>query len=137
MHINLRAGEKFYLNGAVIRADRKVSLELMNDATFLLEAHVMSPEMATTPLRQLYFVVQMMLMNPHDTRDAGLVFNANVAAMALAYTDETVLATLLATKTFVTAERFFEALKALRAIFARDDALLGAASLPQASQKAA
>ena len=32
MHITLRAGEKLYLNGAVLRADRKVSIELMNDA---------------------------------------------------------------------------------------------------------
>jgi len=36
MHISLRPGEKLYLNGAVLRADRKMSLELLNDATFLL-----------------------------------------------------------------------------------------------------
>ena len=62
MHISLRAGEKFYINGAVLRVDRKVSIELLNDATFLLEAHVMHVEDVTTPLRQLYFIVQIMLM---------------------------------------------------------------------------
>ena len=67
MHISLRCGEKIYINGAVLRVDRKVSLELLNDATFLLEAHVMKVEDATTPLRQLYFIIQIMLMNPHDT----------------------------------------------------------------------
>ena len=66
MHISLRAGEKFYINGAVLRVDRKVSIELLNDATFLLEAHVMSVEDVTTPLRQLYFIVQIMLMNPAE-----------------------------------------------------------------------
>jgi flagellar protein FlaF len=41
----------------VLRADRKVSIEILNDATFLLEAHVMKVEDASTPLRQLYFII--------------------------------------------------------------------------------
>ena len=67
MHISLRCGENIYINGAVLRVDRKVSLELLNDATFLLETHVMKVEDAITPLRQLYFIIQIMLMNPHDS----------------------------------------------------------------------
>ena len=70
MHISLRAGEKIYINGAVLRSDRKVSIELLNDATFLLEAHVMKVEDASTPLRQLYFIIQIMLMNPNDSMAA-------------------------------------------------------------------
>ena len=41
MRLYLRPGEKLYINGAVIRVDRKVSIELLNDVTFLLENHVM------------------------------------------------------------------------------------------------
>lgn len=78
MHISLRAGEKIYINGAVLRADRKVSLELLNDAAFLLEAHVMKVEDATTPLRQLYFIVQIMLMTPTDTATANEMFEKSV-----------------------------------------------------------
>jgi flagellar biosynthesis activator protein FlaF len=58
---NPRAGERLYLNGAVIRLDRKATIELLNDAAFLLETPVIQASEATTPLRQLYFVVQMML----------------------------------------------------------------------------
>ena len=58
LRLGLRSGEKIYVNGAVLRVDRKVRLELLNDATFLLEAHVMKLEDATTPLRRLYFLVQ-------------------------------------------------------------------------------
>ena len=36
IQISLRAGQRIFVNGAVIRADRKVTLELLNDATFLL-----------------------------------------------------------------------------------------------------
>ena len=37
MHITLRPNEKIYINGAVLKVDRKVSFELLNDAVFLLE----------------------------------------------------------------------------------------------------
>ncbi len=56
MNITLRAGERIYINGAVLRTDRKATIELLNDATFLLETHVMQASDATTPLRQIYFV---------------------------------------------------------------------------------
>ena len=124
MHIMLRPGERLYLNGAVLRADRKVSLELMNDATFLLEAHVMSVDKATTPLRQLYFVVQMMLMNPLDVADARRLFDDSLARMGAAYGDPAVTEALAQTQRLVAASRYFEALKLLRGLFNRDDALM-------------
>src|SRR5690606_1917209 len=54
LKISLKANEKIYVNGAVIKADRKVSLEFLNDVQFLLQSHVLQPEEASTPLRQLY-----------------------------------------------------------------------------------
>lgn len=142
MHINLRAGEKLYLNGGVLRADRKVSLELMNDAVFLLEAHVMGPEKATTPLRQLYFIVQMMLMNPQDTAQARRLFTSSHEAMTAAYDDAGVQEVLAVCARQVAKDRFFDALKGLRGAFTLDDALLGrpstaAAAPTSASQQAA
>jgi flagellar protein FlbT len=68
MNITLRAGERLYLNGAVIKLDRKATIELLNDAAFLLENHVIQASDATTPLRQIYFVVQVMLMDPSAAR---------------------------------------------------------------------
>ena len=127
MHISLRPGERLYLNGAVLRADRKVSLELMNDATFLLEAHVMSVDKATTPLRQLYFVVQMMLMNPLDVASARRLFDDSLARMGAAYGDEAVVDALHQTNRLVGASRYFHALKLLRGLFNRDDALMAPA----------
>ena len=124
MHITLRPGEKLYLNGAVLRADRKTSLELMNDATFLLEAHVMQPDKATTPLRQLYFIVQSMLMSPGDESAARVLFAGSLRRMRAAYAHRGVLDALTRTEALVEASRHFEALKGLRGLFATDDALL-------------
>lgn len=94
MHISLRAGERFYINGAVLRVDRKVSFELLNDATFLLDAHVMRVEEVTTPLRQLYFIVQIMLMNPADTQAAREMFEQAICANRAQIGDPAILAGL-------------------------------------------
>ena len=44
LKISLKPNEKIYINGAVIRVDRKVTIELLNDVQFLLESHVMQAE---------------------------------------------------------------------------------------------
>ena len=133
MHITLRSGEKLYLNGAVLRADRKVSLELMNDAAFLLESHVMHVEKATSPVRQLYFIVQMMLMNPNDLSAAQGLFKASLPRMLATYEDRGVKAGLVQAQKHVADARYFDALKVLRGLFQRDDELLTGASLAIAS----
>ena len=85
MNITLRAGERIYINGAVLRVDRKATLELMNDATFLLETHVMQAKDATTPLRQVYFVVQVMLMDPASAKTTAQLANALIDKALLAF----------------------------------------------------
>ena len=124
MNIWLRAGEKLYLNGAVVRVDRKVSLELLNDATFLLETHVMQAKDATTPLRQLYFIVQLMLMDPSDTEAAKDLFCASIARLLEAFETPEAIAGLKAVETLVATGRNFDALKTLRSLFPIEEAIL-------------
>ena len=81
MRISLRNGERIYVNGAVLRVDRKVAIELLNDVTFLLESQVMQVADANTPLRQLYFIVQLLLINPADTCKAISLFRLHIEAM--------------------------------------------------------
>jgi flagellar protein FlbT len=116
MHISLRAGERIYVNGAVLRVDRKVSIELLNDATFLLEAHVMRVEDATTPLRQLYFIVQIMLMNPGDTAAARDMFDKSISLTAESFENNQIITTLKNVKQSVETNRNFEALKMIRTL---------------------
>lgn len=44
LRISLKSGERIFVNGAVLRVDRKVAVEFLNDVTFLLENHVLQPE---------------------------------------------------------------------------------------------
>ncbi len=117
MHITLRAGERIYINGAVLRVDRKATLELMNDATFLLEAHVMQAEEATTPLRQIYFVVQVMLMDPASVRATSKLAAGLIDKAFQAFESEQIRKGLDNVQDLVARSRFFEAMKVLRGMY--------------------
>jgi flagellar biosynthesis repressor protein FlbT len=124
MKISLRAGELIYVNGAVLRVDRKVSLELVNDVMFLLEGQVMQASDATTALRQLYFIVQLMLMNPTDIKDAAALYEQHHAALLAVCENREMLEGLAAVADLVEATRYFEALKRIRALFPVEQAIL-------------
>ena len=128
MKISLRAGELIYINGAVLRMDRKVSVELVNDVMFLLEGQVMQAADATTALRQLYFMVQMMLMNPTDVGNASALYLQHHAAICAVAENRELLEGLAAVDELVGANRYYEALKRIRALFPVEQAILSGAS---------
>ena|SRR5579883_45222 len=124
MNISLRADEKLYINGAVIRVDRKVTIELLNDVTFLLENHVMQANEATTPLKQIYFVVQIMLMDPQSTQGAMALARKLIdAAMATFETPE-ILSGLKTVDDLIKRSRNFDAMKTLRGLFPLEQAVV-------------
>jgi flagellar protein FlbT len=121
MNITLRAGERFFINGAVIRIDRKASIELLNDVTFLLENHVMQAKDATTLTRQIYFAVQVMLMDPAATESATPLASSLLQTALAAYRTPELISSLRGVAQSLARGRNFEALKALRALFAFED----------------
>ena len=117
MNITLRAGEKLYINGAVIRTDRKATIELLNDATFLLETHVMQASEATTPIRQIYFVIQVMLMDPPSSKATGELARSLVDKAVDAFANPDVKAGLRGIVDLINRSRYFEAMKTLRGLY--------------------
>ncbi len=130
MQLTLRPGERIFINGAVLRVDRKVTLELLNDATFLLEGHVLQVEDTTTPLRQLYFVIQAILIDPRNAEAARHLFHRQFAALVQTFKNDTVLKGLDAVAQQVIANRTFEALRTLRGLFPVEAGILDAAAAP-------
>lgn len=124
LRITLKPGEKIYVNGAVIRPDRKVSLEFLNDVQFLLENHVMQPEAATTPLRQLYFIIQMILMSPQDAGEARAMFRNSLPRLIASFESDAIKANLKQIDQLVVEGQVYEAMRLLRTLFAREDAIL-------------
>jgi len=115
MNITLRSGERLYLNGAVIRVDRKTTIELMNDAAFLLESHVMQAAEATTPLRQIYFAAQIALMDPNSASTVAPLIETLIEQTERVVSSAALLGCLEAVRALIARGRHFEALKTLRA----------------------
>lgn len=128
LKISLKPNEKIYINGAVLRVDRKVSLELMNDVQFLLETHVLQADEASTPLRQLYFIVQIMLMNPDSAEQALGMFRKSLPLLLANFTDERIKSALKNIDRQVSEGHVYEALKAIRALYPIEQAILGSAA---------
>lgn len=128
MRISLRAGERIFLNGAVIRVDRKVSIELLNDVVFLLENPVMQPDQTTTPLRQLYFVIQTILMDPKDNARPKMMLDQMLPRMIDSYSDGLIREGLAKVAEHVLRGRPFEALKVIRGLYPAEAAILGEAA---------
>jgi flagellar biosynthesis repressor protein FlbT len=130
MIIHLKKNERVFINGAVIQLDRRGSIELLNDAQFLLASHVMQIEEATTPLRQLYFVVQTMLIDPVNSELTRSLFTIQVDQLNLVVQWQSYRALLGVVGKLVEKTEYFEALKLLRKNF-EIDAMIGSNVLEQ------
>lgn len=118
--ISLKPNERIYINGAVIRVDRRTSLEFLNDVQFLLDSHVLQAEDANTPLKRLYFTIQIQLMTPNDAADAKHMFNSQLGLLLQTFEDPHILTQLKEIDRMTKEGRCFEALKTLRGLFAAE-----------------
>lgn len=108
--LHLKSGERLYVNGAILRVDRKVSVEFLNDVAFLLESYVMQPEAMTSHVDRLYFCIQTMLLQNQEREDGHyrVVMHDVIqnSAVSLAIANEV--------DGHVRDQKFFDALKVLR-----------------------
>jgi flagellar protein FlbT len=125
MRLSLKPQERLFVNGAVLRVDRKVGIELLNDVTFLMENHVLQPEETTTPLRQLYFVVQTMLIDPMQAARSRVLFDDLFAPTLRSFTSRTVIDGLMDLRDAVDQGRCFDGLKILRGLFSHEAEIIG------------
>lgn len=130
LRIFLRPGEKVFLNGAVLRADRKVSLEVLNDVSFMLESHVLQAEETTTPLRQLYFLIQAILINPAEAEQARSLYREFYGALSEAVSNSQLKLGLAAIDASMSQERTFEALKLIRQLYPVEEEILKGGTEP-------
>jgi flagellar protein FlbT len=124
LKVHLKPNERVYINGGVIRVDRKVTLELMNEVVFLIEGHILQEEDATTPMRQLYFIVQSMLMEPKCEPIARQMYEQSHVALVQTFKNQDVLNGLTDVKRLMDRGRAFEALRKIRSLFPLEDEIL-------------
>ena len=118
LKIHLKANEGLFINGTLMRVDRKVGIELMGEAALLLEAHVLAEDQATTPLHQLYLLIQSMLIEPATAAPARAAYDAAHRALIARFRNRDILEGLVGVRELIDGGKVFEALKRLRALFA-------------------
>ena len=127
LHISLKAGQRIYINGAVLQADRRVGLQLVNEASFLLESHVLQVDQATTPLRRLYCAAQVLLMSPGAPHDPETTWRRPLQDIRRAAIGTALEQCLADVAGELEAGHVYEALRGLRRLFPLEADLLSSA----------
>lgn len=133
LKIELKPGEKFIVNGAVMVAGRSgASLALKNQAVLLRGRDVMQEHEATTPARRLYFTLMLMYIDP-ENRPAHAERFANFLGDYLeATTLDTTRAKLDRIGRLALADEYYAGLKLCRELIATEDGLLKRVGSPMA-----
>ncbi|MEN0000092.1 MAG: flagellar biosynthesis repressor FlbT [Pseudomonadota bacterium] len=124
LKLYLKANDRIFINGAVLRADRKVCLELLNDAHFLLENHVMQVEDADTPLKQLYYIVQLMVMSPQDADKIMHAYRECMNNLLDSFENKQVLFILKDIDVQINQGSYYPSLKMIRTLFDTESSIL-------------
>ena len=135
LKITVRGGGRLFVNGAILRMDRKVGIEMLNEATFLLEQHVIEHTETSSPLRQFYFIVQAILIEPTLNDTARSLASHCLASLFVAYgdTDRALASGLKEVEALFRSERFIETLKRIRSLLPLEASILECH--PEAHQK--
>jgi flagellar protein FlbT len=123
--ITLRAGERIFLNGAVLKAEGRTSLELLNDVPYLHENEIIHAQQTVTPLRQLYYILQTMVMEPTGVEMARGVYLDTFNWLKKTFENPIILSGLDTIGKQVDAGSPFKALQTLRMLVPIEDAIMG------------
>lgn len=84
LHVVLKRDQKFLVNGALIRASGAVHIDLYRNNVLLTPNQILESENAKTPLEQLYYFAQQMLIEPDKRGDWSRDFYSLSVSAALA-----------------------------------------------------
>lgn len=117
LKVNIKPGEKFVVNGAVMVAGNKgASLILQNEATILLGKDIMQEEDANTPAKRIYFSILLMYLDESGRSTYYPTLMKLVEEFMEATTFNEVRKTLLHIVQDANADRFYRALKTCKAL---------------------
>ena len=125
LKINVKSGEKFVVNGAVMVAGTKgASLVLQNEAMILLEKDIMQEEDANTPAKRIYFMILLMYLDGDETNDYKRRLMEFIEEFINATTFANVRRALLHIVDEVHSKRYYRALKTCRSLIKYEKEML-------------
>ncbi|MEL6677878.1 MAG: flagellar biosynthesis repressor FlbT [Pseudomonadota bacterium] len=127
--IKLRPAERLMINGVVIEnGDRRCRFNILTpDANVLRLKDAIHPDEANTPVRRVCYIAQLVLAGEADRDEARSQLLRGVEQLSQVFTDPDSRLHLSTATEHLVADRYYPALKALRALLPREDRLLAAA----------
>ncbi|SFR00637.1 flagellar biosynthesis repressor FlbT [Poseidonocella sedimentorum] len=123
--LKLSPKERVLINGAVIEnGDRRSRLSIVTpNANILRLRDAIHPQDANTPVRRLCYVAQLVLSGDADPEDGHKQLQRGVEQMRQVFIDPESRAYLDQASENISDEKYYQALKALRALLPIEDAL--------------
>jgi len=120
--LTLRPGEKLFLNGAVlVNGESRSELTLLNEVSILREKDIMVEGAADTPCKRIYFLLQLMYIDP-SSRETYLN-NLNVATAEIASAARSTLPLLNRIGEFVVLGDYYQAMKSAKMLISYEKEL--------------
>lgn len=123
--ITLRPGERIFINGAVLQSDGRSSFDILNDVPYLREHEIMHAQQTVTPLRQLYYILQTMVMEPGGIELARDIYTDTMTFLSFTFSNTAVLAGLETIREQVARGAPLDGLRTLQALIPIEDTILG------------
>ncbi len=128
--VKLKPGERLVVNGAVLHnGNTRNVLYFANRASILRERDVMQVEQAVTPSSRVYYVVQLMLLNPEDAGSYQMTFEQLMTGLLRAFKSPPILKALTDCVFWVGEHDYYKALAALRPVLDYETKLLSRADM--------
>jgi flagellar protein FlbT len=124
--LKLAPKERVLINGAVIEnGDRRSRLSIVSPNVNILRLKdAIHPDEATTPVRRVCYVAQLVLTGDVAPEEATRDLSRGIGQLKSVFTDSESRACLEDAESSLAQSRFYQVLKALRQLLGREDALL-------------
>lgn len=126
--LKLGPHERVLINGAVIEnGDRRSRLAVMTpNANILRLRDAIHPEEVNTPVRRVCYIAQLVLSGDADPDEARLQLLRGIEQLSQVFTDHDSRIQLDLATASVRDNQFYQVLKALRSLLAREERLMAA-----------
>ncbi|MEO1452829.1 MAG: flagellar biosynthesis repressor FlbT [Pseudomonadota bacterium] len=126
--LKLAPKERILINGAVIEnGDRRSRLSIVTpNASILRLRDAIHPDQVTTPVRRVCYIAQLVLSGDVTPEDAHHQLLRGIEQLSQVFQGADSRAVLATATDAVLQAQFYQALKALRTLIAREDRLMAA-----------
>jgi len=123
LRLTLKPNERIVVNGCVMRnADRRQTLIIENHSDVVRETDLLDENGARTPVKEVYFFIQSVLMDPKIREKLVPVIQKKLGQLVPVFHDE-IAGYIFEAANHVSCANYYKAMRSLRAVLDYEDEL--------------